>query len=50
VILLAGDGRLEGICEDTYFGLTVEEPLWKVGVSKDVFVNDHNSELLRQRI
>ena len=47
---VAGDGRLEGICEDIHLCVAMEESIGQIGVSEDVFVDDHNSEMLRLRI
>ena len=47
---VAGDRRFERVSKDIHLGVAMEEPIGEIGISEDVFVDNHNSELLRQSI
>ena len=42
---VAGDRRFERVSKDIHRSVTLEEPIGEIGISEDVFVDNHNSEL-----
>ena len=47
---VAGDRWFERVGKDSHRSVAMEEPIGEIGVSEDVFVDNHNSELQRQCI
>jgi len=47
---VADNRRFERVGKDIHLCVAMEESIGQIGVSEDVFVDDHNSELLRLRI